>query len=148
WMVRAGLLKLYGYQHPDGGWRWWEYDDSDPWMTAYVVFGLLEARSAGFAVTDTVLNSGVSALKTMAGKPKLDPDTHAYAAYVLALAGETKTAAGLIQESGEAPGSGVRDQGSGSDGTGVLSDWGRAMLALAMSHTDRVAEGKALLEPV
>jgi uncharacterized protein YfaS (alpha-2-macroglobulin family) len=39
-MVQAGLLRLYGYQHDDGGWGWWEHDETDAWMTAYVVFGL------------------------------------------------------------------------------------------------------------
>ena len=27
--VQAGLDRLYNYQHPDGGWGWWQTDDSD-----------------------------------------------------------------------------------------------------------------------
>ena len=35
-------------QHFDGGWGWWEQDESDPWMTAYVLEGLHRAAAAGF----------------------------------------------------------------------------------------------------
>ena len=37
--VNAGLDRLYTYQHPDGGWGWWQTDDSAPFMTAYVLAG-------------------------------------------------------------------------------------------------------------
>ncbi|NIM07123.1 MAG: hypothetical protein GTN69_04815, partial [Armatimonadetes bacterium] len=46
-MVQKGLNRLYRFQHDDGGWGWWRYDDSDPWMTSYVVFGLLIAKEHG-----------------------------------------------------------------------------------------------------
>ena len=45
--VRAGLERLYDYQHEDGGWGWWKTDDSHPFMTAYVVAGLAQAKAAG-----------------------------------------------------------------------------------------------------
>jgi len=61
-MVQTGLDRLYGYQHDDGGWGWWRYDQSDPWMTAYVVFGLITAKRSGFAVNDNALNRGVECL--------------------------------------------------------------------------------------
>ena len=28
--IRAGLDRLYSFQHEDGGWGWWETDDSAP----------------------------------------------------------------------------------------------------------------------
>ena len=34
-----GLDRLYSFQHEDGGWGWWETDESHPFMTAYVVAG-------------------------------------------------------------------------------------------------------------
>ncbi len=37
------------FQHEDGGWGWWETDDSHPFMTAYVVAGLAQAQAAGVA---------------------------------------------------------------------------------------------------
>ena len=36
-MTKAGLDRLYDFQHGDGGWGWWKQGDSDHWMTAYVV---------------------------------------------------------------------------------------------------------------
>ncbi len=38
--VQAGLDRLYNYHHPDGGWGWWQTDDSSAFMTAYVLAGL------------------------------------------------------------------------------------------------------------
>ncbi len=49
--IAAGLDRLYNFQHPDGGWGWWETDDSHPFMTAYVVAGLVQARNTGTAVS-------------------------------------------------------------------------------------------------
>ena len=48
--IRAGLDRLYSFQHEDGGWGWWETDDSHPFMTAYVVAGLAQAQAAGSKV--------------------------------------------------------------------------------------------------
>jgi alpha-2-macroglobulin len=61
-MVEQGLLKLYRYQHEDGGWGWWEHDETHPFMTAYVVFGLQTARDAGVAVDAETITRGVAAL--------------------------------------------------------------------------------------
>lgn len=58
-MVNTGLQRLYRFQHDDGGWGWWEYDRSDPAMTAYVLHGLLTARQEGFAVNPDSLKHGV-----------------------------------------------------------------------------------------
>ena len=45
-MIAAGLARIKDYQHPDGGWGWWKDDQSDEWMTAYVVYGLIQARGS------------------------------------------------------------------------------------------------------
>ncbi|HZH97364.1 MAG TPA: alpha-2-macroglobulin family protein, partial [Fimbriimonadaceae bacterium] len=47
-MVADGLTRHYRMQHSDGGWGWWENDESEPFMTAYVLEGLLRAKQAGF----------------------------------------------------------------------------------------------------
>jgi uncharacterized protein YfaS (alpha-2-macroglobulin family) len=49
-MVKAGLERLKSYQHDDGGWGWWPDDSSRVFMTAYVVNGLGQAKSAGCLV--------------------------------------------------------------------------------------------------
>jgi uncharacterized protein YfaS (alpha-2-macroglobulin family) len=93
-MVAGGLSRLYAYQHYEGGWGWWEHDDDDPWMTAYVLFGLLQARQAGYAVSPGVYDQAVSALRTLVVVPELtvSPDKLAFAAWVTALAGHPETA--------------------------------------------------------
>ena len=54
-MVRAGLDRLYDFQHGDGGWGWWKKGDSDHFMTAYVLWGLSLARQSGVEVNRSVL---------------------------------------------------------------------------------------------
>ncbi len=54
-MVRAGLDRLYDFQHRDGGWGWWKKGDSDHFMTAYVLWGLSLARQSGVEVNRSVL---------------------------------------------------------------------------------------------
>jgi uncharacterized protein YfaS (alpha-2-macroglobulin family) len=60
--VNLGLQKLYRYQHGDGGWNWWEFDQTDGDMTAYVLYGLLQAKEAGYLVDDQRLLRGTEAL--------------------------------------------------------------------------------------
>jgi uncharacterized protein YfaS (alpha-2-macroglobulin family) len=60
--VRMALQKLYRYQHADGGWNWWEFDQTDGDMTADVLYGLIQAREAGYLVDDKRLQRGSAAL--------------------------------------------------------------------------------------
>jgi uncharacterized protein YfaS (alpha-2-macroglobulin family) len=65
--INTSVSHLANLQNEDGGWGWWGKaspagtgGESDPYITAYVFFGLLRARGAGIPVNDTVLqNSGV-----------------------------------------------------------------------------------------
>ncbi len=87
--IRAGLDRLYGFQHPDGGWGWWETDDSHPFMTAYVVAGLVQARAAGAQVRQDAIDKGVDWVKKdFRADPKLAVDLRAYLVYSLAVAGQ------------------------------------------------------------
>ena len=61
-MVTKGLFRLYRYQLEDGGWSWYTYGQADPWMTAYVCYGIIQARNAGFQVNESVLKKGLSRL--------------------------------------------------------------------------------------
>ncbi|MGE5587837.1 MAG: VanW family protein [Clostridia bacterium] len=85
-MVSTGLARLYRYQHYDGGWGWWEYDETDPRMTAYVVYGLDLARKAGFDVDEQVLERGKKALAELANKPR-NVDDLVYKLYVMSEVG-------------------------------------------------------------
>lgn len=61
--VNFGIQKLLRYQHDDGGWHWWENDDSDPFMTAYIVYGLAMARDAGYPLAAGPLPNGIGYLE-------------------------------------------------------------------------------------
>lgn len=88
-MVNKGLSKLYGMQHDDGGWGWWQNDQTDRFMTAYVIYGMSIAQRAGYTVMYDRYNNGLAALTRMAEEPltkKSDLTTQAYMLYALSLA--------------------------------------------------------------
>jgi uncharacterized protein YfaS (alpha-2-macroglobulin family) len=91
--VQAGLDRLYTYQHPDGGWGWWQTDDSHPFMTAYVLAGLSQAKAAGFEVKQDAIDHGRGWLKPYFDRSqKVKTDLRAYMAYALVLSGTHDTA--------------------------------------------------------
>ena len=55
-MIISGLQKIYGYRHSDGGWGWYKNDETKVFMCAYVLYGLSEARNAGFFIDDVYIN--------------------------------------------------------------------------------------------
>ena len=76
-----GIRELTSRQNEDGGWGWWPSltpnlsligsgVTSDDYITAYVVFGLSQARAAGVFVDDTVIQNGVNFL--LAARPSLE----------------------------------------------------------------------------
>ncbi len=85
--IRAGLDRLYHFHHEDGGWGWWESDESDPFMTAYVVAGLAQAKTAGVKIEEERLTNAVKWLRESEKLAKAKPDLRAYAAYASAIAG-------------------------------------------------------------
>jgi uncharacterized protein YfaS (alpha-2-macroglobulin family) len=113
-VATKSLGKLKDYHNGDGGWGWWQYADSDAYLTAYVMEGLhlLENSGYGFnasSLPDGWKKDGVHWLKKSSEKltaqlsdPKLASDRFvqterlidlAYMQYVLSLYGE-KTDAG------------------------------------------------------
>jgi len=87
--VDAGLERLYDFQHEDGGWGWWKEDDSMVFMTAYVVAGLSQAKSAGYEVRQTAIDNGRNFLqKSLRDHPNMIADLRAYVVYALAMTGQ------------------------------------------------------------
>ncbi|MGB9722319.1 MAG: Ig-like domain-containing protein [Chloroflexia bacterium] len=88
-LVGIALQRLYNYQHYDGGWGWWLKDESDPYLTAYVLQGMLEAHRAGFLVDQGVMRRGAAFLRdnlpSVGGlKDRWEANRLAYMLYVLA----------------------------------------------------------------
>jgi uncharacterized protein YfaS (alpha-2-macroglobulin family) len=87
-MVRAGLERLYSFQHDDGGWGWWQDDPSRVFMTAYVVSGLGQAKAAGYKIDENRFNKGRNWLIfTLVAHPEMIPDLRAYVVYTLSTTG-------------------------------------------------------------
>jgi alpha-2-macroglobulin len=84
--IHAGMDRLYDFQHDDGGWGWWKEDESQVFMTAYVVSGLAQAKSAGYEVKDQAMPNAENWLKgQLAQHERMRPDLRAYVVYALAL---------------------------------------------------------------
>lgn len=131
--IRAGLERLYDYQHEDGGWGWWQTDDSHAFMTAYVLAGLAQAQAAGVPVNADVVSRGREWLQGEFDREKRAvPDLRAYMAYALVVSG-TKDRAVLDS---------VWEQRS------ELTPYGWALLGLALDHAGdaRAREVAAKLE--
>ncbi|HSM85779.1 MAG TPA: MG2 domain-containing protein, partial [Candidatus Limnocylindrales bacterium] len=84
--IRAGLERLYDFQHDDGGWGWWKEDESMVFMTAYVVSGLAQARDAGYDVNGEKLKNAENWLKgQLKQHERMRADLRAYVVYALEL---------------------------------------------------------------
>ncbi len=135
--VGSGLKRLLDYQHDDGGWGWWKTDENHPFMTAYAMYGLGEARREGFTVDAERFERGVRALAAMhAEYPRAEPDLKAYMVYVLGrVAGERAS----IAFNSTTDGGRQQRQYSKADALNAaweararMSSYGRALLLLAL----------------
>ena len=68
-MTDQSLARLERFQHGDGGWGWWEFDTSEPLMTAIVLDGLYRAQSAGIQVKAPMLNRALNYAAQALTKP-------------------------------------------------------------------------------
>jgi hypothetical protein len=86
-MVKAGIERLYSYQHEDGGWGWWPDDPSRVFMTAYVVSGLGQASNSWEINKDAMSKGRNWLIATLAAHPDMIPELRAYVVYALATTG-------------------------------------------------------------
>jgi len=119
--LEDSIAQLNVRQNPDGGWGWWKGDQSDTYITAYVLFGLIRAQDAGVEIEPIVIESAINYLT--ASLPTLDMltetwqyDRLAYVHFVLSQVGEGDLfgVSGLYNE---------RSQ---------LNPWAQALLALTL----------------
>ncbi len=91
--VNSALQKIYAKQKYDGGWNWWDGEESDPQTSAYVVYGLLEAKESGYDISQKVLDNGLAYIQTNLPNIKANEESwrynrSAFMFYVLARAGK------------------------------------------------------------
>lgn len=62
--LNASVSRIRSLQNADGGWSWWGTGgESDPYISAYVLFGLLRAQGLGAPVNAETLNRAVTYLQ-------------------------------------------------------------------------------------
>jgi uncharacterized protein YfaS (alpha-2-macroglobulin family) len=81
--VATSISRLLSLQNEDGGWNWWgrsfflddgtQENASDPYISAYIFFGLLRAREIGMSVDDNALQRAGTYLSSL--KPEITNDT-------------------------------------------------------------------------
>ncbi len=131
--IQAGIERLKGFQHEDGGWGWWKEDQSVVFMTAYVVSGFGQAHSAGYDLDPESLSHAQEWLrKALDSDPNMRPDLRAYVVYALALNGGSKPE--YVQKAWDA-----RDS---------MSTQGLSMLGLALQATGDDARAKEIANKV
>ncbi len=84
-MVKGGLERLYDFQHADGGWGWWKKGNTDPYMSAYVVWGLTLAGQAGVEVKKSTLKRARSYLEKALVEAEFAYDVQAWMLHALAV---------------------------------------------------------------
>lgn len=86
-VLAKGLTRLYGHQHADGSWGWFEKDSRNLEMSAYVVYGLARCQATGTNVDQAVLKRGCDYLLEELRTNRHEVDAAARAWYAVALAG-------------------------------------------------------------
>ena len=122
--VQKGMDRLYAYQHNDGGWGWWKDDQSDPFMTAYVVSGLTLAKQNGYQPDESRIANGRVKLEQMLDSgtteagTAIDLETRAFMVYALEESGDSQSRhlEKIVNERGN------------------LQPYGRALLALTLKQ--------------
>lgn len=94
YFIAQGIEKLEAMQLRDGSFAYWPGGVySNPWSSAYVAHFLVEARKAGYAVSDRIYNRMIHYLETVsknAGRSEHSLQINVYALYVLSLAGKSQ----------------------------------------------------------
>ncbi len=127
--IRAGIERLKGFQHADGGWGWWKEDESVVFMTAYVVSGFGQAHSAGYDLdAESMAHAQDWLRRALDSNPNMRPDLRAFVVYALALNGGSRPE--YVQRAWDA-----RDS---------MTTQGLSMLGLALQATGDDARAKEI----
>jgi uncharacterized protein YfaS (alpha-2-macroglobulin family) len=74
---------LTDFQHSDGGWGWWKIGESDHFMSAYVLWGMVLAKSAGVEIDANVIWRAYSYLDKELVEEELNFDRQAWMLHAL-----------------------------------------------------------------
>jgi hypothetical protein len=121
--LKENIPQLLARQSYDGGWSWWENGQSDPYISAYVLYGLMQAKEAGALIDAGAIQRAVDYLNSTLVSPRgsqdaweLDRQAFQHFALASAGAGSTEGLEALLN---------LRAR---------LSPWGQALLALGIDQ--------------
>ncbi len=130
-MVKAGLKRLYDFQHSSGGWGWWKKDHDNNLMTSLVVYGLIQAKKAGYIVSRRRLYRGINYLKS-AIKHEENFHIRAYMLYAMSFVNEKNEK--MLKEVYE-----KRNK---------LNIYSMALLAMTFKNFDEMSKANILIENI
>ena len=84
-ITKKSLTRLYDFQHADGGWGWWKDGESDPFMTAYVLWGMTLARQADIYVKSDVMERAAAFLDKELVEEETNYDSQSWMLHSLAV---------------------------------------------------------------
>ncbi len=87
-MITVALSRLYSFQHSDGSWGWWSEDESNSYITAFVLNALNQVEKSGIYVNPEIINAGITSLKNQEDQgsystPFWNIPSYDFTAYVL-----------------------------------------------------------------
>jgi uncharacterized protein YfaS (alpha-2-macroglobulin family) len=91
-IVHQGLQRLADMRHADGGWGWWKEGPSDPWMTAYVVWGLSLAQQARLDIDPQFVESSAEYLTAHLAEAERDLDLQTWMLHACSASGPNLSA--------------------------------------------------------
>lgn len=87
-MIRFGVKRLIDFQNDKGGWGFWRGDASDPFLTAYAVWGLsLEAQLRGGQPPYPATRSAELLMQSIQQESQIEPDLLAWEIHAISQAG-------------------------------------------------------------
>jgi len=126
-----GLQHLLTLQNMDGGWGWWQEDESDVYITSYVLFGLSKARDAGITVPEDAIDKARNYISSNMITPSQTTEAWKLDRLAFELFALKQSGAGNLSSVNSLYN--VRDQ---------LSPWAKALLTLSLdlasSSSDQV----------
>jgi uncharacterized protein YfaS (alpha-2-macroglobulin family) len=92
YFIQEGIAKISGMQQPSGAFQYWPGGSrSSSWASVYATHALVEARKAGYWISEDVYDNAIKFLQSRTRDASLKQGkepVRIYAAYVLALAGK------------------------------------------------------------
>jgi len=135
YFIEEGIAKIENLQQPSGAFSYWPQGDyMNNWSSIYAAHFLVEARKAGYVVSDRTYNRMLKALRSQLREFQRDDayslQAPVYALYVLALSGQPDKSAMLYFKNS------LLDK---------LADYSRCQLAGAYALAGDLQTGRALL---